>query len=86
MKQDNFKTDVIFRKYNDGQIIALFANDTDRRGNVESYMHVGQHSMADYGGVQMCTKLATKEEYQNLFEELELIGYNLQVKKRRQTR
>lgn len=82
MKKDNLKTDVIFRKYRDGQIIALFVHNKDRHANIESYMHVGQHSMADYGGVVMCTKLATKEEYQNLFEELESIGYNLQIVKK----
>jgi hypothetical protein len=81
--KDKFKTDVLFRQYKDGDIIALFPHNADRHGNVESYMHIGQHSMADYGGVQMCTTPAKENEYTDLKSELKSIGYNLRIIKRR---
>jgi len=83
MKKDNYKTDVVFRKYLSGEIIALFPHEVcDYYGNVGSYMHVGQHGGADYGGVTMCTKLATKKEYTALKKELESIGYNFNLVKK----
>jgi len=83
MEKDNYKIDVIFRKYLSGEIIALFLHEVcDYHGNVVSYMHVGQHDGADYGGVIMCTKLATEKEYAALKKELESIGYNLNVVKK----
>ena len=37
-------TDVIFRKWNDGSILALFPYSIDTYdGDVSSYEHVGQH-------------------------------------------
>ena len=68
-------TQVIFRKYvNENEIIALFPNEiANSNGECGSYMHNGQHSPADY-------KLATKEEYTPLYNELVAIGYDdLQV-------
>lgn len=83
MKQDNFKTIVVFRKYKDGDIIALFPNEiVDHNGNCSSYMHVGQHSAAGYTGVVYGTKPAESREYETLKRELESIGYNLNIKKR----
>lgn len=68
---------VVFRKFKDGEIIALFpyiiANSC---GDCDSYMHVGQHSAADYSAVINTTKLATEEEYKDLLNELKSIGYN----------
>lgn len=83
MKKDKHKTEVIFRLWK-GEIIALFPysiNDTN--GNVESYMHVGQHGGADYFPMIRSSKPASKEEYIDLFNELESIGYNLNIIKRR---
>lgn len=81
MKKDSNKTDVTFRKYLSGEIIALFPHEVcDFHGNVGSYMHIGQHSGADYSGVLMCTKPATKKEYADLKKELEKsCGYNLNI-------
>lgn len=68
---------VIFRIYNDGQVIALFPELTNRRNYcVESYMHIGQHSDADYSGVIQSTRLAKESEYKPLMSELEAIGYD----------
>ncbi len=76
---------VIFRKYSDGAIIALFPDlyCDDAHRFCESYMHVGQHSGASYIDVVAMTKRATPAEYQELKEELERIGYVLVVKLRR---
>jgi hypothetical protein len=83
MKKDTYTTDVIFRKFKDNQIIAIFPHDvSDRQGNVNSYMHVGQHSSADYVGVLTQTKPATDTECKLLKTELEGLGYNLNVIKR----
>ena len=65
------KTKVIFRIYNDGQIIALFPQFTNSYNyTVTSYMHIGQHSDADYQHVVSKTKLATPVEYESLLSEL----------------
>jgi len=80
MKKDTIKTKVIFRKFSDGQIIALFP-EMPEGYLIGSYMHVGQHSPASKGIVQT-TKLASPEEYEDLFNELESIGYDLQIVKK----
>jgi hypothetical protein len=86
MKKDNYKTEVIFRKakeYN-GTIIAFFPYDiSDDKGNVTCYAHVGQHSGACWDYLLFRTKPAKANEYNELFEELESLGYNLKVVKRR---
>lgn len=76
------KTEVIFRKFKDGEIIALFPYEVqDRIGLVMSYMHNGQHSDASLNIIEI-TKLATPSEYEDLKTELESIGYNLKICKR----
>ena len=81
MKQDADKTKVIFRKYKDGDIIALFPDLQASSHFCESYMHAGQHGGADYQSVIADTSLATWDEYEDLQEELESIGYNLLIRK-----
>jgi hypothetical protein len=82
---DKHKTKVIFRKFSDGDIIALFPEIVaNARGDCESYMHIGQHSGADYFHIISTTELATPEEYEGLRAELtDYVGYNLEVVKRR---
>jgi hypothetical protein len=78
-------TKVIFRKYPNGDIIALFpeiVGDCDWRNNCQSYMHVGQHGSASYSGVMQSTSPASFPEAQDLREELTRIGYNLKTMKR----
>lgn len=76
-------TKVIFRKFKDGQIIALFPNEQDWY-LVMSYMHIGQHSRADYNYIISITKPATEEEYKDLYDELKRIGYDdLKICKRK---
>lgn len=75
-------TQVIFRKYvSENEIIALFPNEiVNSNGECGSYMHIGQHSPANYNAVIEHTTAATKEEYTPLYNELVAIGYDdLQV-------
>lgn len=79
-------TKVVFRKYPDGSIIALFPEEKwDHRGNCTSYMHVGQHGGADYVGVIASTKPAQPGEYEDLKRELQDLGYGLRIIQRRPT-
>lgn len=75
---------VVFRIYPDGQVIALFPEESDKRtGGTMSYMHIGQHGDADYHGVIQQTKPATEAQYLPLFNELKSIGYkDLQVRQK----
>jgi hypothetical protein len=84
MEKDKHVTEVIFRKFKDGDIIAFFPYEIESpQGYVMSYMHVGQHGSADYQGLISTTKLATEEEYADLKNELENhVGYNLKVIKK----
>ena len=77
------KTLVVFRYWSDSQdVIALFPEIDAGNGLCQSYMHVGQHGGANYSHVVEMTALATPEEYAPLVEELEIIGYILDIKKK----
>lgn len=80
MEKDTEKTKVIFRKFSDGEIIALFPEIACNYNayQMESYMRIGQHGAADTG-IIYDTKLAKESEYADLFAELERLGYNLEV-------
>lgn len=78
-------TKVVFRRYPDGQVIALFPDIpwSGRRGEITSYMHVGQHGAADYSHVIATTKPAMEKEYAGLLDELRQTGYdNIKIVKR----
>ena len=85
MKKDNHITEVIFRKLtSSNRILALFPYEASPEiGMVLSYMHIGQHGDAHYQHCLDISTLATEEEYSDLKQELENIGYNLKVLKRR---
>lgn len=74
------KTKVVFRKFKNGQIIALFP-DSYKNGMIDTYMHIGQHSLGDPRIVENTT-IATIDEYYELKKELERIGYRLDVRKK----
>ena len=77
-------TKVIFRKYKDGEVIALMPEEEWSDGCVTSYLHIGQHAEADYNKVIRDTKPATVDEYASLYNELKRVGYlRLQVIQRR---
>lgn len=73
---------VKFRKFPEGDIIALFPDEPDNhRGDITSYQHVGQHGAAS---PELVADLehATPEEYAPLLKELEDAGYDLRVEYR----
>lgn len=87
MKKDTYKTDVIFRLISIGgisEITALFPHQVETpKGHVGCYAHVGQHGAANYGYCVSKGRIATKEEYIGLKEELEKgFGYNLNLIKK----
>ena len=88
METDTYKTVVIFRKFKNGEIIALFPGEKydNYSGLIMSYMHVGQHGSADYSCIIMKTLPAKEQEYNSLLTELKSLGYNLQVNKKRTKR
>jgi len=80
------KTIVIFRKYRDGDVVALFPDvKSDMKGNCMSYQHIGQHGGADYYWIVSTTQLATPREYKKLYQELLRQGYkkdDLEIRKK----
>jgi len=87
MTKDTFKTDVIFRKEKDGEILALFPYSLwNFAGDVVCYAHLGQHGAADYNGCIRKSKPAKPEEYKDLLNELQGLGYNLRVIKKQSGR
>lgn len=80
-KHNSETTKVVFRKFKNGEIIALFPEIDEVGGTIMSYMHVGQHGYASRL-IVADTKLATAQEFGPLFTELESIGYRLDVKHR----
>ena len=88
MENDTYKTDIIFRVETEkdfkGTVFAIFPHDVcTRSGLVTTYQHVGQHSGGDYNRCITSSRLATKEESKALKIELESLGYNVNVRQRR---
>jgi hypothetical protein len=83
MERDTHITAVVFRMLNN-KVLALFPYSIyNGIGLIDSYMHVGQHSGAQYEHCIEISRPATEEEYKDLKKELESIGYNLRAIKRR---
>jgi hypothetical protein len=79
MKKGIEITKVLFRKWKDDKtIIALFP-ELINYYYITCYMHVGQHSECDYDAVISNSTKATQDEYTDLKNELESLGYNLRV-------
>ena len=68
---------VIFRKFKNGEVIALFPQEPATRFGWKcmSYMHIGQHGSADPFIVNN-TKPAMPYEYADLYNELKSIDYD----------
>lgn len=88
MKKDNEKTDVIFRIARiDGTVEAFFPYMiSDYKGNITVYAHLGQHGQACWEYYLRNTKPAKEKDYTSLKRELDSLGYNLNVIKRRNFR
>lgn len=80
------KTVVVFRKFPDGEIVAIFPYVIDAPHRVMTYMHVGQRSNMDYHRVVSDTRPAKAREYASLLKELTQIGYDLDIQTRQQIR
>ncbi len=78
------KVVVLFRKYPEGDILAIFPEiPSDRWGDeCMVYAHLGQHGGGDCQGMMQATKPAKPSEYKDLKRELERIGYALEVRER----
>lgn len=75
-------TKVVFRKFKDGDIIAVFPEISYNYVHIMSYQHVGQHGDC-VPWIASFTKPATPKEYAPLLKELKAIGYtNIRVMKR----
>lgn len=83
MKSDTLPTITVFRKFPDGEVIALFPYlPHDASGlYCVSYMHTGQHGAADTS-ITRPTKPASPSEYAPLKRELESLGYLVEVRQR----
>jgi hypothetical protein len=75
------KTDVQFRIFK-GNVIAVFPYIIETCTNVLSYEHVGQHSECVWN-INQCSKPANEDQYTALKKELESIGYDLNIIKKR---
>ena len=88
MEKDTNITEVIFRvdttKDWKGTIFAILPHEVcDNKGNVTTYQHIGQHSGGCYQTMVKQSRLATESEYANLKKEMESLGYNFKVIKKR---
>lgn len=66
------KLKVIFKKCDNGEIVAFFPELKVNYGNIMSYMHIGQHGEASYLFYNNL-KNANESEYNSLLEELKRI-------------
>lgn len=89
MKKNTTKTDVLFliEKGSKTEVFAYFPNEvhnsfTSPAGQTitsyMSYSHVGQHTACNVAYTSQCKK-AKQSQYKDLKEELESIGYDLNV-------
>lgn len=82
-KQDEAETPVLFRKWSDGDVVALFPTipgTVNDPGSCSSYQHVGQHGAAALCGLIANTKPASEADYTDLKKELESAPYGYRLK------
>ena len=65
---------VIFRKFEDNEIIALFPGIKEGNNFILSYMEIGQHGQAHKNLIKDLNQ-CTSKEILNMKKELENIGY-----------
>lgn len=80
--KSNQITDVIFRRWRNGNIIALFPREpgTNSPYTCGSYEHIGQHGAATPDHVVSLTTPAKPEEYAALKLELESAPYEYRLR------
>lgn len=75
------KDKVVFRVFPEGDVVAIFPEiDADKNGNVSSYQRIGQHGPCSPELIKGL-RAAKLKEYKALKQELESIGYKLEVLK-----
>ena len=75
------KINVAFRKFEDGDIIAVFLDNNYKKesgGFYLSYMHNGQHGDCSPKLIEEL-EIATEAEYAPLKKELESLGYVINI-------
>ena len=83
MKRDLEITRMIFRTFKEGDVIAIMPDLENTPDSIMSYQRIGQHGGADYLSVMKSTRAATDAEIKPLLMELEGLGYNVKIAKRR---
>jgi hypothetical protein len=85
MESKTATTVVIFRKWRDGHVIALFPLITAEEGLIGCFEYATQHGSADYDYVISQTSPVSPTEYAALKRQLEDFpyGYHLEVRERR---
>lgn len=86
MRNEILKTKVAFRKFPEGDVIALFPemqgadfiSKGKRHTYIGTYQSIGQHSDA-HPSLITDLKPASKGEYKDLYDELINIGYELSI-------
>lgn len=73
---------VVFRKFDNDEIIALFPEITFGYPHYKmmSYMSIGQHYEVDHHAIIQQTKLATEDEYKTLLKEIEKVYHEYEIK------
>jgi hypothetical protein len=61
------------------EVLAVFPEMPNKDNGFDCYANLGQHSICHSDFIKNNCKDATKEQYKDLFNELENIGYNLEV-------
>lgn len=77
-RSDRVDIAVWFRKFPDGDVIALWDDGSASSGMLTSYQRIGQHSDASRSLVGELPR-ATRAEYLDLHEELTARGYNVRL-------
>lgn len=78
MKKEVLK--VVFRKFGNGEVIALFPQFTNKKKyTIDSYMKIGQHGECDHLIIHD-TKLAKESEYKELLNEIKNIYHEYDIK------
>ena len=81
MDKDETETPMIFRRFKDGDIIAIMPTlpGTGDPFTCLSYQHVGQHGSCNPSHVVRMTAVARAHEYAELKAELTRIGYKVRA-------
>jgi len=88
MLKDTHTTEIMFRvdttKDFKGTIFAVLPHEVSNfKGDVTTYQHVGQHSSGDYNVCLEQSRPANELESADLKAEMESLGYNIKVVKKR---